>query len=64
MNTYILIMTILFSGYGRGGVSVESIEVEGKSNCSKIGAEWILEMEYHYSSARPTFLCIKKEQNQ
>lgn len=63
MNSYILIMTIVFSSYGKGGAGVTTIEVQGESNCYRIGRQWVSSVEHHYT-ARPTFLCIKKEKTQ
>jgi len=63
MNTYILILTVLYSGYEKGGVSVDSLEVNGVSNCNRIGSEWVSGMESKSRNINVSFMCIKNELN-
>ena len=63
MNTYILILTVLYSGYSKGGVSVDSLEVNDVSNCNRIGSEWVSSMGSKSKNMDVSFMCVKKELN-
>ena len=63
MNTYILILTVLYSSYGKGGVSVDSLEVNDVSNCNRIGSEWVSNMKSKSRNINVSFMCIKNELN-
>ncbi len=63
MNTYILILTILYSAYSGRGVSVDSLEVNGVSNCNRVGSEWVSSMESEIKGIGVSFMCIKREIN-
>lgn len=65
MNTYILVITLIFnSGYaGMGGLT--SIEVDSLESCQRIGQEWkndiIKKLDViRNADTRLLFTCIKK----
>ena len=62
MNTYILVLTLLFkSGYaGMGGVT--TIEAKNFNDCNRIGNAWISDIKQKrtVNTNEAVYTCIKK----
>jgi hypothetical protein len=63
MNTYILLLTLIFkSGYGGMG-GIESIQTGSLDECNRIGNAWIasLAAKRSLNKGEAIFTCIRKE---
>lgn len=61
MNTYILILTMIYgSGYGGMG-GIESMRVESLEACERIGREWDKKSSKNINAGDRTlsFVCVK-----
>ena len=58
METYLLILMVTIgSSYG-GGVSINTIEIQGVDNCRRIGYSFVKKNKAF--SKHPSYQCIKK----
>ena len=62
MSVYVLILTVIMTGSGVGGVT--SIDVANKSSCHNIGLQWMKRVKEATGlppkSKQFTYLCIKR----